>query len=70
MTADGKIGVRRKKTPIENILDDLEFHYLMPEQKADMEKIALEKEAYDFVQSSLHNAAANAPCALYIEQAL
>ena len=68
VTADGALGIRNKKETIKNVPDDLQFYHVMPEETADMRTVTLDKDAYDFVQSSLQSASETSPCVQYITQ--
>lgn len=65
-TAQGTVKVRNSKISGDQNIRDLEF-YVAP-KKAEFEVIALNKKSYDFVQSSLQDAAQASPCVPYISQ--
>lgn len=65
-TAQGSIQVRNSKLTSEQNIDDLDFY--VASKKAKFEMMVLDKEAYDFVQSSLQSAAKASPCSFYLSQ--
>ncbi|PCI52929.1 MAG: hypothetical protein COB36_13800 [Alphaproteobacteria bacterium] len=64
--AQGSIRVRNSKLSSDQNINDLDFY--VASKKAEFEVIELDKDAYDFVQSSLQSAAKASPCSSYISQ--
>ncbi|PCJ99384.1 MAG: hypothetical protein COA45_04920 [Zetaproteobacteria bacterium] len=65
-TAQGEIRVRDTKIGKDMNISDLEFY--VADKKSKLKVVELEKDAYDFIQSSLQNSAVVSPCASYISK--